>query len=68
MSRVDKYGAHARHCMAKAAQAQRADEKQQWLLMANTWLEMIPERERTAADHFHAAIGNRSAELLTSER
>jgi hypothetical protein len=41
MDRADKYDAHARRCMAKAAQAQRAHERRQWLIMANTWLEMV---------------------------
>jgi hypothetical protein len=49
MNSANKYIMHARHCMAKAVQAQRAEEKRQWLLMANTWLEMVPERERMAA-------------------
>jgi len=44
-----------------ATGAQRAHEKRQWLIMANTWLEMIPERQR--ANYFDAAIRNQYAEL-----
>jgi hypothetical protein len=54
--------------MAKAAQARFAHEKRQWLLMANTWLEMIPEDQRTAVDHLRAATGNQGAEPPISER
>ncbi len=67
MSSVNKYGFHALHCMAKAAQARFAHEKRQWLLMANTWLEMIPEDQRTAVDHLRAATGNQGAEPPISE-
>jgi hypothetical protein len=50
MNNIDKYNAHARHCMDMAARAQHADDKRSWLLLAETWLEMIPEFQRTAAD------------------
>jgi hypothetical protein len=52
MNKADKYRAHVRHCVAMAAQAQRVEYKQSWLLMAETWLRMIPERRQTAADRF----------------
>jgi hypothetical protein len=42
MSKADTYHAHARHCMAMAAQTQHAADKRQWLLLADTWLDMIP--------------------------
>jgi hypothetical protein len=56
MSKVDEYHSHARHCMAMAAQTQSTEGKRQWLLIADTWLDLIPRREPTAADQFNAAI------------
>jgi hypothetical protein len=67
MRSVNRYGFHALHCMTKAAQARFPHEKRQWLLMANTWLEMIPEDQRTAVDRLRAAIGDQSAEPSISE-
>lgn len=61
MNKMDKYNAHARLCMDKAAQAQHADDKRSWLLLAETWLQMIPERQRTAADRFDAVVPNHGA-------
>jgi hypothetical protein len=59
MSKVDKYNDHAQHCMDKAAQAQHANDKRSWLLLAETWLKMVPEGQRTAADRFDAdAVGH----------
>ena len=68
MSSVNKYGFHALHCMTKAAQARFAHEKRKWLLMANTWLEMIPEDQRTAVDHLRAATGDQGVDAPISER
>lgn len=66
MSKADTYHAHARHCMARAAQTQHAADKRQWLLLADTWLQMIPERQQTAADYFDAAMRNQRADQQRS--
>jgi hypothetical protein len=75
MSNADKYRAHARHCMIKAEQAQLSCGKLSWLRMAQTWLGMIPEAQRTAADAFQASafeiaaldsLGRDSAAATTS--
>jgi hypothetical protein len=55
MSNADKYRAHARHCVIKAELAQLTEGKLSWLRMAQTWLGMIPEAQRTAADAFQAS-------------
>jgi hypothetical protein len=47
MSKVDQYHAHAQHCMEMAARARHDADKRSWLLLAATWLDMIPERQRT---------------------
>ena len=62
MNRKEKYEAHARRCMAKAAQAQDANAKLDWLLMAKTWLEMIPERQQAKV----TGTRNQSADLEQS--
>lgn len=67
MSSVNKCGFHALHCMTKATQTRFAHEKRQWLLMANTWLEMIPSDQRIAVDHLRAAIGTQSVEPPVSD-
>ena len=46
MTNADKYRAHARRCVTKALM----EGKLTWLRMAQTWLGMIPEAQRTAAD------------------
>jgi len=58
MNKIDLYKSHARDCMDRAARAQRAEDKRQWLQMADVWLDMIPERQPTAADNFDAAMRN----------
>jgi hypothetical protein len=63
MSKADSYFAHARHCMDKAAQVQHAEDKRSWLLLAEIWLDMIPEGQRTAADRFDAAVRDHRADL-----
>jgi hypothetical protein len=45
---TDRYRDRARHCVIKAGQAQRTEAKLSWLYMAQTWLSMIPEPQRTA--------------------
>jgi hypothetical protein len=59
MNDADRYRDYARHCVIKAEQAQRKEAKLSWLYMAQTWLSMIPEPQRTAADRFQAAVWDR---------
>jgi hypothetical protein len=63
MNKMDKCNAHARHCMDMAARAQHADDKRSWILLAEIWLEMIPEHERMAADRFDTVVRNQGAGL-----
>jgi hypothetical protein len=63
MSKIEEYSIHARHCMEMAAHAQHAKDKRSWLLLAETWLDLIPEHLRTAPDLFDAAIRNQKADL-----
>jgi len=58
MNKADNYSARARRCMAMAAQAQHVQDRRQWLLMAQIWLDMIPDSQRTAVDHLGAALLN----------
>lgn len=63
MNKIDRYNAHARHCMDMAARAQHADDKQAWLLLAEVWLDLIPECQRTPADRFDALARNQGVDL-----
>jgi hypothetical protein len=56
MSDADRYRAHARYCLAVADRAQRQEDKQIWFHMAQTWLGMIPDSQRTAEDAFEVAV------------
>jgi hypothetical protein len=56
MSDADKYRTHARYCLAVADRARRPEEKQIWFHMAQTWLGMIPESQRTAQDVLDATV------------
>ena len=62
MSDADRYRIHARHCLAVADRAQRQEDKQIWFHMAQTWLGMIPESQRTAEDAFDPADRDRKRE------
>jgi hypothetical protein len=63
MNKIDEYRLHARHCMDRAAHAEHAKDKRSWFLLAETWLDMIPEQQRTTTDLFDAAIRFRKADL-----
>jgi hypothetical protein len=52
--------------MAMAAQTRHAGDKRQWLLLADTWLQMIPERQRTVEADFDAAILSQRADQQPS--
>jgi hypothetical protein len=59
MSDTDRYRIHARYCLAVADRSQRPEDKQLWFHMAQTWLGMIPDSQRTAEDAFEAAVRDR---------
>jgi hypothetical protein len=63
MSKTEEYSIHARHCMDMAAHAQHAKDKRSWLLLAETWLDLIPEHQRTATDLFDSALRYQLADL-----
>src|SRR5262249_53628122 len=46
MRNADKYRANAVHCFRMANKALDPHDEQTWLNMGETWLGMIPERER----------------------
>jgi len=56
MSNADKYRANAVHCCRMANKASDPDDEQTWLKMAETWLGMIPERQRTPNEIFEKAV------------
>lgn len=59
MDDADKYRVYARQCIDTAAKAASHVDKDASLQMAQTWLGMIPERQRTPADDFETAIRER---------
>ena len=59
MNDADKYRAYARQCIDMAEKAFRQEQKLMLLEMAQTWLGMIPELQRTPADDFQNAIRER---------
>ena len=53
---ADKYRANALHCLRMANKAPNLNDEQAWLDMAETWLGMIPERQRMPAEMFENAV------------
>jgi len=62
MSDADRYRIHARYCVAVANRAHRSEDKQIWFHMAQTWLGMIPDSQRTAEDALEATVRDRTRE------
>ena len=58
MGNADKYRANAVHCFRMANHASDPSDEQTWLNMAETWLGMIPERQRTPNEMFEKAVRN----------
>jgi hypothetical protein len=56
MGNVDKYRANAVHCFRMANKAVNLHDERTWLNMAETWLGMIPERQRTSNEIFEKAV------------
>lgn len=59
MNDADKYRAYARQCIGAAERTFRHEQKLMLLEMAQTWLGMIPEPQRTSADDFQTAVRKR---------
>jgi hypothetical protein len=58
MGNAGKYRANAIHCFQMADKAFDPNDEQNWLSMAETWLGMIPERQRTPNEIFEKAVRN----------
>ena len=58
MGNAEKYRANAHHCLRMANNALNRDDAQNWLEMAETWLGMIPEKQRTPNEIFEEAVRN----------
>jgi hypothetical protein len=56
---ADKYRANALHSLRMANKALNLDDEQAWLNMAETWLGMIPERQRMPEEMFEKAVRDR---------
>ena len=61
---ADKYRANAVHCFRMANRALTPHDEQNWLNMAETWLGMIPERQRTPNEFFQGTGQELSKSLL----
>jgi len=58
MGNADKYRSNAEHCLRMANKALNLHDERAWLNMAETWLGMIPERQRTP-NEFEKAVQKR---------
>jgi hypothetical protein len=67
MGSADKYRANAEHCLRMASKAFDADDEQNWLDMAETWLGMIPEKQRTPSEIFERAVQTRATVTASSK-
>jgi hypothetical protein len=56
MGNADKCRANAVHCFRMADKASDPDDEQVWLNMAETWLGMMPERQRAPNEIFEKAV------------
>jgi hypothetical protein len=50
-----------------ASKAFNADDEQNWLDMAETWLGMIPEKQRTPSETFERAVQTRATVTASSK-
>jgi hypothetical protein len=53
---VDTYRANAHHCLRMADDPLNWKYKRMWLNMAETWIGMISEPQRTPQDKFEKAL------------
>jgi hypothetical protein len=56
MGNADKFRANALHCFRMADKASDAESEHAWLSMAQNWLGMIPDRQRTPNEKFEKAV------------
>jgi hypothetical protein len=56
MGNADKYRANAHHCQRMADEALTPEDKLNWLNMAETWLGMIPGRQRAPQEMFEEVV------------
>jgi hypothetical protein len=52
----DKYRRYAEEAQQQADRAIFARDKEAWLKIARSWLEMLPKRIRTAEDDFNEKV------------
>jgi hypothetical protein len=64
---ADKYPTNALHCLRMANKAFNSDDEQAWLNLAETWLGMIPGRQRVPEEIFGKAIRNRGTRQQPSK-
>lgn len=67
MGNADKYRANAEHCLQMASKAFNAEDEKSWLEMAETWVGMIPERQRTPGEKFERAVHARATVQASSK-
>jgi len=67
MGNADKYRANALHCFRMADTASDLEGEQAWLTMAETWLEMIADGERTLDEIFEKAVRNQGTRQEASK-
>ena len=67
MGNADKYRANAAHCFRMANKASDPDDEQTWLNMAETWLGMIPERQRKPNEIFEKPVRNQGTRTEPSK-
>jgi hypothetical protein len=58
MGNADRYRANADHCLRMANKALNSNDERNWLNMAETWIGMIPQRQRTPRENFERAVLN----------
>ena len=58
MGSADEYRTNADRCLQMASKALNPNDEQIWLNMAETWLGMIQQRQRTTSEKFEDAVRN----------
>jgi hypothetical protein len=57
MGDANKYRANACHCQRMADKALSPEDKLNWLNVAETWLGMIPDQQRTLEEMYNQGVG-----------
>jgi hypothetical protein len=55
----DKYRRYAAEAQVQADKAISAQDKESWLKIARSWLELLPKRLRSAEDQFNDNVRDR---------